>query len=301
MSSSAPGKLVVVGTGLIGGSFALGLKEVGKVGSVVGVGRGRGNLDQALRLGVIDRAYTRDEGWTAELADAALVLLATPVGEMPALFVAIAPHLGPGTIVSDAGSTKQDVIAAARTTLGSALSRFVPAHPIAGSERSGAAAASASLFRGRQVVLTPLPETDPSAVERVREWWTQCGGIVTLLTAERHDALLSAVSHLPHLLAFALIGEIASRPDAADYWRVAGTGLRDFTRLAESHPDMWRDICIANAVRLRADLAAYQQELSRIDATLARGDGAALGDLFVRAGAARAARLAGRRGGDDVG
>jgi len=301
VSSSAPGKLVVVGTGLIGGSFALGLKEVGKVGSVVGVGRGRGNLDQALRLGVIDRAYTRDEGWTAELADAALVLLATPVGEMPALFAAIAPHLGPGTIVSDAGSTKQDVIAAARTTLGSALSRFVPAHPIAGSERSGAAAASASLFRGRQVVLTPLPETDPSAVERVREWWTQCGGIVTLLTAERHDALLSAVSHLPHLLAFALIGEIASRPDAADYWRVAGTGLRDFTRLAESHPDMWRDICIANAVRLRSDLAAYQQELSRIDATLARGDGAALGDLFVRAGAARAARLAGRRGGDDVG
>ena len=301
MSSSAPGKLVVVGTGLIGGSFALGLKEVGKVGSVVGVGRGRGNLDQALRLGVIDRAYTRDEGWTAELADAALVLLATPVGEMPALFAAIAPHLGPGTIVSDAGSTKQDVIAAARTTLGSALSRFVPAHPIAGSERSGAAAASASLFRGRQVVLTPLPETDPTAVERVRAWWTQCGGIVTLLTAERHDALLSAVSHLPHLLAFALIGEIASRPDAADYWRVAGTGLRDFTRLAESHPDMWRDICIANAVRLRADLAAYQQELSRIDATLARGDGAALGDLFVRAGAARAARFAGRRGGDDVG
>jgi prephenate dehydrogenase len=301
VSSSAPGKLVVVGTGLIGGSFALGLKEVGKVGSVVGVGRGRGNLDQALRLGVIDRAYTRDEGWTAELADAALVLLATPVGEMPALFAAIAPHLGPGTIVSDAGSTKQDVIAAARTTLGSALSRFVPAHPIAGSERSGAAAASASLFRGRQVVLTPLPETDPSAVERVREWWTQCGGIVTLLTAERHDALLSAVSHLPHLLAFALIGELAGRPDAADYWRVAGTGLRDFTRLAKSHPDVWRDICIANAVRLRADLAAYQQELSRIDATLARGDGAALGDLFVRAGAARAARFAGRRGGDDVG
>jgi prephenate dehydrogenase len=300
VSSSAPGKLVVVGTGLIGGSFALGLKEVGKVGSVVGVGRGRGNLDQALRLGVIDRAYTRDEGWTAELADAALVLLATPVGEMPALFAAIAPHLGPGTIVSDAGSTKQDVIAAARTTLGSALSRFVPAHPIAGSERSGAAAASASLFRGRQVVLTPLPETDPSAVERVREWWTQCGGIVTLLTAGRHDALLSAVSHLPHLLAFALIGEIASRPDAADYWRVAGTGLRDFTRLAESHPDMWRDICIANAVRLRADLAAYRQQLDRIDAMLASADGVALGRLFARSGAARAALLAGRRGGDDV-
>ena len=282
MSPTAPGKLVVVGTGLIGGSFALALKNAGKVGSVVGVGRGRDNLDQALRLGVVDRAYTRAEDWTAELADAALVLLATPVGEMPPLLAAIAPHLGPETIISDAGSTKQDVIVAARAALGAAFSRFVPAHPIAGSERSGAAAASVSLFRGRQVVLTPLPETDSAAVERVGEWWMQCGGIVTLLTPERHDALLSAVSHLPHLLAFALIGELADRPDAADYWRVAGTGLRDFTRLAESHPDMWRDICIANAVRLRADLSAYRQQLERIDAMLARADGAALGGLFAR-------------------
>jgi prephenate dehydrogenase len=301
VSSPAPGKLVIVGTGLIGGSFALALKNAGKVGSIVGVGRSRDNLDQAFRLGIVDRAYTRSEDWTAELADAALVLLATPVGEMPALFAAIAPHLGPGTIISDAGSTKQDVITAARAALGAAFSRFVPAHPIAGSERSGAAAASVSLFRGRQVVLTPVPETDPTAVERVRAWWTQCGAIVTLLGAERHDALLSAVSHLPHVLAFALIGELADRPDAADYWRVAGTGLRDFTRLAESHPDMWRDICIANAARLRADLAAYRKELDRIDAMLARGDGAALSGLFERAGAARAALLAGRRGGDDAG
>jgi prephenate dehydrogenase len=301
VSPNAPGKLVVVGTGLIGGSFALALKNAGKVGSIVGVGRGRDNLDQALRLGVVDRAYTRGEDWTSELADAALVLLATPVGEMRPLFDAIAPHLGPGTIVSDAGSTKHDVIAAARAALGAAFSRFVPAHPIAGSERSGAIAASASLFRGRQVVLTPLPETDSTAVERVREAWTQCGGIVTFLTAERHDALLSAVSHLPHLLAFALIGELAHRPDAADYWRVAGTGLRDFTRLAQGHPDMWRDICIANAARLRADLAAYRQQLDRIDAMLARADGGALGGLFARSGAARAALLASRRGGDDVG
>jgi len=300
VSSAASGKLVVVGTGLIGGSFALALRDAGKVDSVVGVGRGRDNLDQALRLGVADRTYTRDENWTAELGDAALVLLATPVGEMPALFAAIAPHLGSGTVVSDACSTKQDVVAAARAALGAAFSRFVPAHPIAGSERSGAAAASATLFRGRQVVLTPLPETDPAAVERVRASWTQCGAIVTLLSAERHDALLSAVSHLPHLLAFALIGELASRPDAADYWRVAGSGLRDFTRLAESHPDMWRDICIANAARLRADLAAYRHELARIDAMLARGDGSALRALFQRAGAARAALLSGRSRGGDV-
>ena len=300
MSPNAPGKLVVVGTGLIGGSFALALKNAGMVGSIVGVGRRRDNLDLALGRAIVDRGYTLDEAWTAELADAAVVLLATPVGEMPALFASMAPHLGRATIVTDAGSTKQDVIAAARAALGAALPRFVPGHPIAGSERSGAAAASVSLFRGRQVVLTPLPETDSSAIDRVRECWTQCGGIVSLLSPERHDALLSAVSHLPHLLAFALIGELADRPDAADYWRVAGTGLRDFTRLAESHPDMWRDICIANATRVRADLDAYRQALERIDAMLARGDGAALGQLFARSRAARAAWLASARRSDDV-
>lgn len=300
MPSPASGKLVVVGTGLIGGSFALALKDAGKIDSVVGVGRGRDNLDQALRRAIVDRGYTIDEDWKPELADAAMVLLATPVGEMPTLFAAIASHLGPATIVTDAGSTKHDVIAAARVGLGAAFSRFVPAHPIAGSERSGAVAASASLFRGRQVVLTPLPETDPAAVACVRERWTQCGAIVILLDAERHDTLLSAVSHLPHILAFALIGELAERPDVADYWRVAGTGLRDFTRLAESHPAMWRDICIANAARLRVDLSAYRAELERIDAMLSRADGAALGALFARSRDARAAWLAGSPGGDDV-
>ncbi|MEP6996950.1 MAG: prephenate dehydrogenase/arogenate dehydrogenase family protein, partial [Betaproteobacteria bacterium] len=192
-----PGKLVVVGTGLIGGSFALALKSAGAVGRVVGIGRSRDNLDEALRRSIVDRAYTLDEDWAAELADATLVLLATPVGEMPHLFAAIASVVGPATIITDAGSTKQDVIAAARSALGAAFSRFVAAHPIAGSERSGAAAASATLFRGRAVVLTPLPETAPIAIDLVRECWTQCGGIVSLLTAERHDALLSAVSHLP--------------------------------------------------------------------------------------------------------
>lgn len=300
MSARPPGKLIVIGTGLIGGSFALALKHAAQIGSVVGVGRSRDNLETALRRAIVDRIYTLGENWTAELADAAVVLLATPVGEMPSLLAAMAPRLGPATLVTDAGSTKQDVISAARSALGAAFSRFVPAHPIAGSERSGAEAASKSLFRGRQVVLTPAPETDSKAIERVRECWTQCGANVSILTAERHDALLSAVSHLPHLLAFALIGEIADRPDAAEYWRVAGTGLRDFTRLAQSHPDMWRDICIANAARLRADLAAYRAQLERIDSMLARADRAALGALFARSRDARAAWLTGEGGGHDV-
>lgn len=300
MSAPAPGKLVVIGIGLIGGSFALALKAADAVASVIGIGRSRANLDEALRRRIVDRAHALADDWTAELADAAIVLLATPVGEMPALLGAIAPHLGAATIVTDAGSTKQDVIAAARSALGGAFSRFVPAHPIAGSERSGAAAASASLFRGRPVVLTPLPETDAAAVDRIRECWTRCGAVTSLLTAERHDALLSTVSHLPHLLAFALVDLLARRPDAADHWRVAGSGLRDFTRLAESHPDMWRDICIANGARLRSDLSAYRAELERIDQMLARADGAALGGLFARAHDARAAWLSDRRGSDDV-
>jgi prephenate dehydrogenase len=300
VSPRTPPKLVVVGTGLIGGSFALALKHGAHVGVVVGVGRSRDNLEQARRRGIVDRAYTRDSEWLPELADADLVLLATPVGEMPHLFAAIAHRLGAATIVTDAGSTKQDVVAAARSALGAAFPRFVPAHPIAGSDRSGAVAAAATLFRGRPVVLTPVPETDPAAVARVRECWTRCGGIVSLLDAGRHDALLSAVSHLPHLLAFALVAEIADRPDADDYWRVSGTGLRDFSRLANSHPDMWRDICIANAARLRVDLAAYRSALGRIDAMLASGDGAALARLFERSRDARAAWLERRPGDDDV-
>ncbi|MGH8712440.1 MAG: prephenate dehydrogenase [Casimicrobiaceae bacterium] len=298
MSPRKAGKLVVVGTGLIGGSFALAQKAAAAAGSVIGVGRSRSNLELAQRRAIIDRAYTLGEDWASELADAELVLLATPVGEMPGLFAAIAPRLGAATVVTDAGSTKQDVIAAARSALGQAFPRFVPAHPIAGSERSGAAAASAALFRGRPVVLTPVQETDAAAVAQVRECWTRCGGVVTLLDAERHDAILSAVSHLPHVLAFALIAALGARGDADDCWRLAGTGLRDFTRLAGSHPDMWRDICIANGARLRADLAAYRDQLDRIDELLAAEDAAALGALFARARAARDAWLASLPGDD---
>ena len=200
MSPTAPGKLVVVGTGLIGASFALALRNAGMVGNVVGVGRGRDNLDQALRLGVVERAYTRSEDWTAELADAALVLLSTPVGEMPPLFAAIAPHLGPDTIVSDAGSTKQDVIAAARAALGVALPRFVPAHPIAGTEQSGAAAAFSTLYAERNVVLTPLPETDPLAlacsrtVLRARTASVSLGSLATIFSKTAFASLICPLS-----------------------------------------------------------------------------------------------------------
>ena len=251
------------------------------------MGRGRANLDSARHLGIVDRGYTLDERWTGEVRDADLVMLATPVGQMPGLFAAIAPALGPETVLTDAGSTKQDVIAAARAQLGTGLARFVPGHPIAGTERSGASAAFAALFRERSVVLTPLAETDPAAVARVSACWTRCGARVRLLDAARHDAILAAVSHLPHVLAFALVAELASRSDAADCFAYAGTGFRDFTRLASGEATMWRDVCLANRVALRGELARYRGQLERIDALLAQGDGEVLLGLLEHARTAR--------------
>jgi prephenate dehydrogenase len=291
---------MVVGVGLIGGSFALALRNVGAVRSVVGVGRSDANLASAQRLGITDRTYTLSQAWHAELHDADLVLVAAPVGQMPKLFAMMAPHLGAATVVTDAGSTKQDVIAAARTHLGAALPRFVPGHPIAGTEHSGATAAFASLYRDRNVILTPVPETSPEAVARVGDCWTRCGGSVSHLDAARHDALFAAVSHLPHALAFALVGELAERPDADDFFRYAAGGFRDFTRLASSHPEMWRDICIANRLALRTELASYRAALDRIDRMLAASDAGALEKCFADARDARNAWLAAHAESRDV-
>jgi prephenate dehydrogenase len=285
-------KLVVVGVGLIGGSFALALRRAGFVRDVVGVGRHERNLVTARTLGIATRTYTSEQPWQHELADADLVLLAVPVGQMAGAFAAIAGHLGPATVVTDAGSTKRDVVAAARTYLGTALPRFVPAHPVAGTEHSGASAAFDALFRGRDVILTPLAETSAEATALVEDCWTRCGARVGTLDAERHDALFAAVSHLPHALAFALVGELASRPDGDEYFHHAASGFRDFTRLASSHPEMWRDICIANRDALRSELAAYGAQLARIDRMLAAGDGAALAAYFAVARDARNAWIA---------
>jgi prephenate dehydrogenase len=282
-------KLVVIGVGLVGGSFALGLKAAGCVGTVVGVGRGPANLGAAVALGIIDRAITIDTDWTRELADADLVLLAAPVAQFPALFEVMAGRLPPTAVLTDAGSTKQDVIAAARLRLGAALPRFVPGHPIAGTEHTGAAAAFATLYRDRNVVLTPLPETDPAAVALVGALWTACGARVRELDGGTHDRIFAAVSHLPHLLAFALVDLLAARPDAVEVFRYAASGFRDFTRIAAGSPEMWRDIALANREALLVELGAYRAELDRIAAVVAAGDGGALEAVFTRAATARRA------------
>ena len=242
-----------------------------------------------MRLGIIDRAQRLDQDWTRELHDADVVLVAAPVAQYPALFAAIAPAIGAHTLVTDAGSTKQDVIAAARAVFGAALPRFVPGHPIAGTERTGAGAAFATLFEGRNVILAPLPVTAAHALERIAGMWQACGGRVTTLDAARHDAIFAAVSHLPHVLAFALVAELAARPDAAAYFDHAASGFRDFTRIAAGSPEMWRDIALANRDAVLAEIDRYGEALQGARAIIAAGDGAALSALFESASAARRA------------
>ena len=282
-------KLLVLGVGLIGGSFALAQKAAGAAGTIVGVGRGRVTLEEAANLGIIDRAVPLEGPWTQELATTDIVLLAAPVAQYRPLFDAMAPHLGPHTIVTDAGSTKQDVIAAARATLGAALPRFEPGHPIAGTEQSGAAAAYSTLYAERNVVLTPMPETDPLALATVAAAWQTCGARVRTLDAATHDRVFAAVSHLPHVLAFALVDELAARPDAEDLFRFAASGFRDFTRIAASSAEMWRDVALANRDAIMTEIAAYRRQLDRIAALVAAGDGPGLEAVFGNARAARRA------------
>jgi len=278
------GKLVVIGVGLIGASFALALKRARAVGRVVGVGRTRGNLAAALRMKAIDEA-TRDAAHAVRGAD--LVLLATPVGQMPAVMAAIAPHLSGRAIVTDAGSTKGDVIACARRFLGANFPRFVPAHPVAGTENSGAAAALAELYRGKNIVLTPQRETAAGAVALVQRAWEACGARVVRLDAAEHDTIFAAVSHLPHVVAFALVSALARRRNAGKLFGHSGGGLRDTVRIAGSSPAMWADICLANRDALLAALEDYENELETMRAAIESGDGDALRAIFGRARAAR--------------
>ncbi|HLW12570.1 MAG TPA: prephenate dehydrogenase/arogenate dehydrogenase family protein [Casimicrobiaceae bacterium] len=280
-------KLVVIGVGLIGASCALAMRAAGAVGQVIGIGRSQENLRRAVARGVIDRGMMLGDDWTRELTDADFVLIAIPVAQYRETLTALAPALARGAVVTDAGSTKQDVVLAARETLNDRLPQFVPGHPIAGNERSGADAGDASLYVGRQVILTPLPETSVAALRRVEEFWTMCGARVERLDPARHDRIMAAVSHLPHLLAFTLVAELASRQDSAEYMSNAGSGFRDFTRIAGSSPEMWRDIALANRDALLTELVAYRGALDALMLSIEHGDRAALDAMLGRAAETR--------------
>ena len=278
------GTLAVIGVGLIGGSLARALREAGAVGEIVGCGRGRENLERAVELGVVDR-YTHDIAEAAAGAD--LVFLAVPLGAMRDAFLALRDSLRADALVTDGGSAKGSVVADCRAAAPDLLPRFVPGHPIAGTERNGVEASFAALYRNRRVILTPLAENRADAVARVRGMWQACGADVTEMSVEHHDEVLAATSHLPHMLAFGLVDMLARIKDNDEMFRYAAGGFRDFTRIASSNPVMWRDICIANRAALGPMLAAFADEMNALAGTIASGDGEALLDIFQRAKAAR--------------
>jgi prephenate dehydrogenase len=295
-------KLVIFGVGLIGGSLARALREGGRVASsgiVVGVGRTAASAERARQLGVVDEvaALDDDDAVSRALSGADLVLLAAPVAQTEPLLARIAPFLDAATLVTDAGSTKTDVIAAARAALGARIGQFVPGHPIAGRESSGVEAALDDLYVGRNVVLCPLPENRPADVARVEALWRAAGAHVHTMDALAHDRVLASVSHLPHLLSFALVEQILGAPDAALKFSLAAGGFRDFTRTAASNPELWRDVCLANRTALVAELDAYVEVLARLRAAIVSGDGATLESVFARS---RDARNAWRERGADA-
>ena len=279
-------KVVIFGVGLIGGSFALALRKADAADELVGFGRSTATLEQACQLGIIDRV---GQDIAFEVADADLILLATPVGQMADIMARIAPHLGAHTLITDGGSTKSDVVAAARANMGDKIAQFVPAHPIAGAEQSGAAAARADLYRDKKVVITPLPENTPQVVARVRKVWEQCGAVVSELSAQQHDDVFAAVSHLPHLLSFALVHDLAQRDNRDVLLSFAASGFRDFTRIAASSPEMWRDICLANREALMRELQHYAAELYTLHQALENNDAAKLEEIFSLAREVRSA------------
>ena len=262
-------QLTVIGVGLIGGSLARALKERGLCGRVTGCGRNRASLERALRMGVID-VIEQDVSNAVKGAD--LVVIAVPLGAMPALLRQIDNALATGAIVTDVGSAKNSVVAQARENLGRALAAFVPGHPIAGSEQSGVEASRADLFAGRCTILTPVEETAREAVDKVRGLWEGVGAMVSEMSPQEHDKVLAATSHLPHILAYALMHTLMHSEDREKIFRYSAGGFRDFTRIASSDPVMWRDICLANRDALLAMLEKFDRDLERISALIREGD-----------------------------
>lgn len=277
-------KIVIFGVGLIGGSAALALKKQPNPPHITGVGRSSQSLQEALDLGLVDSAETEV---AAALQDADLVLIAAPVAQTPLILRAIKQYLAAQTVVTDAGSTKSDVMAYAHAELGEKSSQFVGGHPIAGAEKSGPAAAMADLYVGKNVILTPEQNTNPDAVRKVTAFWESCGALVSTMRPEQHDSVFAAVSHLPHLLAFALVEDLARRDNAELLFKFAASGFRDFTRIAGSHPEMWRDIALANKQALLQELHSYQQAVTEMTVLLENNDENGLFALFEHASHAR--------------
>ena len=273
-------KLAIVGVGLIGSSLSLALKEAGKVGEVFGFGRQRSNLEKGVELGVLD-GFGNSIAETIEDAD--MIVVAVPLGAMQGVFAEIDQAVRSDAVITDVGSAKGSVVAAARAALKQSINRFVPGHPIAGTEQSGIEAGFASLYRNRRVILTPMEQTDAAATARVEQMWRECGAMVECLDVEHHDRVLAATSHLPHMLAFALVHHLSGLNEHDEIFRFAAGGFRDFTRIASSDPVMWRDVCLANGDALVELIESYQGELDQVAKAIRNGDADELLRLFGRA------------------
>ncbi len=277
-------RLAVIGVGLIGGSYARALRAAGQVEEIIGCGRSRGNLEQAVELGVID-SYSHDIGEAVEGAD--LVFLAVPLGAIRAAFEAMKGHLSDKAIITDAGSVKGSVIRDCEEVFGAMLPNFVPGHPIAGTEQNGVEASFAELYQNRRVILTPVCQTNESAIALVHATWRYCGAEVTRMFAVDHDRILAATSHLPHMLAYALVDMLARMDDKEEMFRYAAGGFRDFTRIASSNPVMWRDICVANKDQLAMLVENFAAELQLLATAIRAGEQQQLEQIFENARSTR--------------
>jgi prephenate dehydrogenase len=279
-------RVAIVGVGLIGGSFAMGLRRAGVTSAIVGCDRDPQALERAVALGVIDEKA----GSASEAARGAdLIVAAVPVRAMGSVLHDVGLAMAPHAIITDVGSTKADVVRIAAEELRERAGRFVPGHPIAGREASGVEAAAPDLFKGARVVLTPTQDTQADAVETVRLAWEAVGGRVTVLEAAAHDRIFAAVSHLPHVLSFALVSELAERPDAAELFAFAAGGFRDFTRIAGSSPEMWRDVALQNRDALLEEIDRFAARVAVFRELIARADGPGLERLMAEARSARRA------------
>jgi len=276
--------LCVIGVGLIGGSLALALKKAGYVGKVTGLGRSLENLETAKKLGVIDDFET---DYAKAVSHADMVFISVPIGAMGGVFAKIEPHLQRHAIVTDGGSAKHTVIDAALNSFELKINQFVPGHPIAGTEKSGAEAAFDSLYKDRRVILTPLEENSADDVAKVKAMWEAAGAEVDEMGARHHDLVLAGTSHLPHVLAFALVDCLNNLDDVNEIFKYAAGGFRDFTRIASSDPVMWRDICINNSEAILAMMNSYQKNIDSLKDSIQKGDGEAVLKLFTDAKNAR--------------
>ena len=289
-------QLGLVGCGLMGASFALALQQQGLVERVVGFSPSAGTRDKALQRGVIQQAVT-SAGEAVQGAD--LVFLAVPVSQTAACLRDIAPHLQAHALLMDVGSTKTDVVAAAQAALGDKLPCFLPAHPIAGKAQAGVDHAEATLYQDRALILTPLPHNTPAQIAQATQLWQALGSRVHQMTPEAHDATFAAVSHVPHLLAFAQVNSLLQQPEGEAFLKLAGPGFRDFSRIAASDPAVWRDILLANAQQVLTQTTHFRLALEQLEAAITQGDAAQLQALIAQASQARQAWQLGSKGEDN--